>query len=46
MPDKEDPWTEDEVGDEEGGWPAEYVDSDTNEPGSQAPPSGDALPDD
>jgi hypothetical protein len=45
MPDKEDPWTEEVDGDERGGWPAEYVEGDQNEPGSQAPPGGDAVPD-
>ena len=44
MPDEADPWTE-EVGDEEGGGaPAEFVGGDENEPGSQAPPSGAAVP--
>jgi hypothetical protein len=41
---KHDPWIEEGQGDEEGGWPKEFVDSDHNEPGSQAPPSGEALP--
>ena len=36
---KSDPWTEDDEGDEQGGQPAEFVESDHNEPGSQAPPS-------
>ena len=46
MPEKDDPWTK-EVGEaEEGGTPAEYVESDHNEPGSQAPPSGAAVPGD
>ena len=46
MPDEEDPWTE-EVGDDDaGGAPAEYVEGAGNEPGSQAPPSGAAVPGD
>ena len=44
MPDEDDPWTEEVEGDAEGGWPAEYVESDQNDPGSQAPPSGAAVP--
>ncbi len=34
-----------ETGPEAGGMPDEYVDSDHNEPGSQAPPSGPAVGD-
>jgi hypothetical protein len=36
---KSDPWTEEDDGDEQGGQPAEFVESENNEPGSQAPPS-------
>jgi hypothetical protein len=36
---KSDPWTEEDDGDEQGGQPAEFVESEHNEPGSQAPPS-------
>ena len=42
---KSDPWIEEEGDDDEGGQPAEFVESDHNEPGSQAPPSGDAVGD-
>ena len=40
-----DPWTKENDGDEKGGQPAEFVESDHNEPGSQQPPSGDAVGD-
>ena len=42
MPEKRDPWTEEDVGDAEGGQGAEFVESDHNEPGSQHPPGQDA----
>jgi hypothetical protein len=40
-----DPWTKDNEGDDEGGQPSEFVESDHNEPGSQQPPSGAAVGD-
>ena len=43
MPEKRDPWTQDDAGTEAGGQAAEFVETEHNEPGSQQPPGQDGT---